>query len=62
MSLVMIAFLALFIPGLLTIALVVAYALPRALRDLKEQQRALDRALPPADAPEPSVSEDSPAP
>jgi hypothetical protein len=39
MSLVMIAFLALFIPGLITIALVVAYALPRALRDLKEQQR-----------------------
>jgi hypothetical protein len=39
MTLVGLAFLALFIPGLITIALVVAYALPRALRDLKEQQR-----------------------
>jgi len=37
-----IVFLALFIPGLVMIALVVAIALPRALRDLKAQQRRGD--------------------
>jgi hypothetical protein len=52
MSLIMIAFLALFIPGLIMIALVVAVALPRALRDLKEQQRRRDG--------EPPVSDDPP--
>jgi hypothetical protein len=47
MTLVGLAFLALFIPGLITIALVVAYALPRALRDLKEQQGHRDDDGPP---------------
>jgi TRAP-type C4-dicarboxylate transport system permease large subunit len=39
MSPVSIAFLALFIPGLVMIALVVAIALPRAVRDEREQQQ-----------------------
>ena len=42
-----IVFLALFIPGLVMIALVVAVALPRALRDLKAQQRHEDADGPP---------------
>jgi hypothetical protein len=47
-----IVFLALFIPGLVMIALVVAVALPRALRDLKAQ--------PPRESPPPPVSDDPP--
>jgi hypothetical protein len=42
MTFVGLMFLALFVPGLLTIALVVAIALPRALRDEKEHKRHED--------------------
>ena len=39
MSPIFIAFLVLFIPGLIMIALVVAVALPRAVRDEKRQRQ-----------------------
>jgi hypothetical protein len=39
MTLIGAMFLLLFIPGLLTVALIVAIALPRALRDEEDQKR-----------------------